>query len=104
MAAPQVGAFDGLLLVLIVSALAVDVLALAALGENLILLVNLAGAGYLHARFLRGSAALAALERWQMAYLPAHSAWAAVVAGCHRASRHAARRRARRRSNGRSMP
>ena len=88
--------FDGLQLLLVVSALAVDGVALAAiaarisefgftpnrvaaLGLNLILLVNLAGAAWLYARFLRHRGSFAALERWQVAYLPVYSAWAALV-------------------------
>jgi hypothetical protein len=90
------GFFDGLQLLLVASALAVDAVALAAiaarisefgltpnrvaaLGENLILLVNLAGSAWLYARFLRDRGAFAALERWQIAYLPVHSVWAALV-------------------------
>jgi hypothetical protein len=88
--------FDRLQLLLVVSALVVDAVALAAiaarisefgftpnrtaaLGENLILLVNLTGSAGLYARFLRGRGAFAALERWQMDYLPAYSLWAAIV-------------------------
>jgi hypothetical protein len=88
--------FDALQLVLIVSALAVDAVALAAiasrisefgftpnrvaaLGENLILLVSLAGSAWLHAGFLRGRKPFRALEAWQTAYLPVYSAWAALV-------------------------
>ncbi len=88
--------FDGLQLLLVVSALVVDGVALAAiaarisefgftpnrvaaLGENLILFVNLAGSAWLYARFLRHRGAFAALERWQVAYLPAYSLWAALV-------------------------
>lgn len=88
--------FDGLQLLLVVSALVVDGVALAAiaarisefgftpnrvaaLGENLILLVNLAGSAWLYARFLRRQGSFAALERWQLAYLPVYSAWAALV-------------------------
>ena len=88
--------FDRLQLLLIASALVVDVAALvsitarisefgftpnrvAALGENLILLVNLAGSAWLYARFLRGRGSFAALERWQIAYLPVYSVWAALV-------------------------
>jgi hypothetical protein len=88
--------FDRLQLVLIVSALLVDALALlaiaarisefgftpnrvAALGENIILLVNLAWSAVVYVRFLTGRAPFAALERWQTAYLPVYSAWAAVV-------------------------
>jgi hypothetical protein len=88
--------FDGLQLLLIVSALAVDGVALAAigarisefgftpnrvaaLGENLILLVNLAWSAWLYTRFLRRRGSFAALEQWQMAYLPVYSVWAALV-------------------------
>ena len=89
-------AFDALQQILVVAALVVDVVALAAiatrisefgwsanklaaLGENLILLVNLAGSAWLNARFLRGAGAFGALERWQTAYLPVYSVWAAIV-------------------------
>jgi hypothetical protein len=89
--------FDWPQLALVVSALAVDALALAAiggrisefgftpnrvaaLGENLVLLANLAWSARLYARFLRGTrGALADLERWQTSYLPVYSLWAAVV-------------------------
>jgi hypothetical protein len=88
--------FDGLQLLLVVSALVVDVVALAAiagrisefgftpnrvaaLGENLILLVNLAWTAWLYFRFLRHRGSFAALERWQIAYLPVYSVWAALV-------------------------
>jgi hypothetical protein len=88
--------FDGLQLLLVVSALVVDALALAAiaarisefgftpnrvaaLGENFILLINLTWSAWLYARFLLGSGSFTALEQWQMAYLPVYSIWAAVV-------------------------
>ena len=88
--------FDGLQLLLVVSALVVDAVALwaiaarisefgftpnrvAALGENLILLVNLAWSAWLYASLLRHRGSFAALERWQVAYLPVYSAWAALV-------------------------
>jgi hypothetical protein len=88
--------FDGLQLLLVVSALVVDGVALAAiaarisefgftpnrvaaLGENLILLVNLAWTAWLYASFVRRRASFAALERWQIAYLPVYSVWAALV-------------------------
>ena len=88
--------FDGMQLLLVASALVVDAVALAAiaarisefgftpnrvaaLGENLILLVNLAGSAWLYARFLRRHGSFAALERWQVGYLPVYSAWAAAV-------------------------
>jgi hypothetical protein len=88
--------FDGLQLLLIMSALVVDTVALAAiasrisefgftpnrvaaLGENLILLVNLAGSAWLYASFLRGRGPFRALEAWQIAYLPVYATWAAIV-------------------------
>jgi hypothetical protein len=88
--------FDGLQLLLVVSALVVDGVALAAiaarisefgftpnrvaaLGENLILLVNLAWTAWLYASFLRHRGSFAVLERWQIAYLPVYSVWAALV-------------------------
>jgi hypothetical protein len=88
--------FDGLQLVLVVSALVVDGVALAAiatrisefgftpnrvaaLGENLILLVNLAWSAWLYARFLRRRGSFSVLDRWQTGYLPVYSVWAACV-------------------------
>jgi hypothetical protein len=88
--------FDRLQLLLIASALVVDAVALAAiasrisefgftpnriaaLGENLILLVNLAGSAWLSAAFLRGHKPFRALEAWQTAYLPVYAIWAAIV-------------------------
>jgi hypothetical protein len=88
--------FDGLQLLLVVSALVADGVALAAiaarisefgftpnrvaaLGENLILLVNLAWSAWLYACFLRHRGSFAVLERWQIAYLPVYSVWAALV-------------------------
>ena len=89
-------AFDLLLVLLLVSALVADAFALAAigarisefgftpnrvaaLGENVILLVNLGWSTVLYVRFLRGRGSFAGLERWQTAYLPAYSLWAAIV-------------------------
>jgi hypothetical protein len=88
--------FDGLQLLLVVSALVVDGVALAAiaarisefgftpnrvaaLGENFILLVDLAWTAWLYARFARRRASFAMLERWQIAYLPIYAVWAAIV-------------------------
>ena len=90
------GFFDGLQLLLVASALVVDGVALAAiaarisefgftpnrvaaLGENLIMLVNLAWSAWLYARFLRHRGSFADLERWQVTYLPVYFAWAALV-------------------------
>jgi hypothetical protein len=88
--------FDGLQLLLVLSALAVDAVALAAiagrisgfgftpnrvaaLGENLILLVNLGWTAWLYARFVQRRSSFARLERWQIAYLPVYAVWAAIV-------------------------
>ncbi len=90
------GAFDAVQVVLVVSALLADAVALwaiagritqfgltpnrvAGLGVNVILLVNLAWSAVLYVRFLRGRGAFAELERWQTGYLPVYAAWAAVV-------------------------
>jgi hypothetical protein len=51
----------------------------AALGLNLVLLVNLAGAAWLSVRFLRGRIAFHRLERWQTSYLPIFALWTATV-------------------------
>jgi hypothetical protein len=90
------GAFDVLQVVLVISALLADAVALwaiaarisdfgfspnrvAALGENVILLVNLSWAAVLYIRFLRRRGSFAALERWQTDYVPVFAAWAAIV-------------------------
>jgi hypothetical protein len=51
----------------------------AALGLNLVLLVNLAGAAWLAVRFIRRRTTLHRLERWQTTYLPMFALWAATV-------------------------
>jgi len=51
----------------------------AALGENVILLVNLAWSAVLYIRFLRGRGSFSGLEKWQTSYLWVHAAWAAIV-------------------------
>lgn len=88
--------FDWLQLVLVLSALAVDVLMLAAmlmriaefgyspnkvaaLGMNLVLLVNLAWSAWLIVGFLRRRRPFGEVERWQTRYLPVYGVWAAVV-------------------------
>ena len=90
------GIFDVVQVVLLISALLADALALgnitariteygftpnrtAVLGMNLILLVNLAWSAMLYVRFLRNRDSLAALERWQTRYLPVYAIWAAIV-------------------------
>jgi hypothetical protein len=90
------GWMDRIQLVAVVSALVLDVMVLgamiarigdlgftpnrtAALGLNLVLLVNLAGAAWLTARFLTRRSTLHRLERWQTTYLPVFALWAATV-------------------------
>jgi hypothetical protein len=51
----------------------------AALGENVILLVNLAWSAVVYIRFLRGRGSFSSLERWQTDYVPVYAAWAAIV-------------------------
>lgn len=91
------GAFDRLQLVLLGSALLVDLLVLvamvgrlsawgpspnkiAALGLNVVLLVNLAWSARLEVDILRGRRPFDALARWHTGYLPVYAGWAAVVA------------------------
>ena len=90
------GAFDVMQVVLVISALLANAFALwaiaariseygftpnrvAALGENVILLVNLTWSAVLYIRFLRRRGTFASLERWQTDYLPVHAAWASIV-------------------------
>ena len=87
---------DGVQLVAVVCALVLDLMVLgsmivrigdlgftpnrtAALGLNLVLLVNLAVAALLSIRFLGRRSTLHRLERWQTSYLPVFAAWAAAV-------------------------
>jgi hypothetical protein len=51
----------------------------AALGLNLVLLVNLAGTAWLSVRFLTGRTPFHRVERWQTRYLPVFAVWAATV-------------------------
>jgi len=90
------GLFDWIQLTLVGCALLVDLVALwaiadritgfgftpnrlAALGMNLVLLVNLAGSAVLYARFLRQREPFARLWNWQLEYLVVIAGWAAVV-------------------------
>jgi hypothetical protein len=90
------GWMDRVQLVAVVSALALDLMVLgamiarigdlgftpnraAALGLNVVLLVNLVGAAWLAVRFIRRRATLHRLERWQTSYLPVFALWAATV-------------------------
>jgi hypothetical protein len=87
---------DGVQLVLVVSALVIDVMALAAilsrisefgftpnrtagLGLNVVLLANLVWSAWLLGGFIRGGRPFADLERWQTRYIPVYAVWAAVV-------------------------
>ncbi len=89
-------AFDVLQIVLVVSALLADAVALAAiaarigefglspnrvaaLGENIVLLTNLAVSAVLYLRFMLGRGTFRALERWQTGFLPVYGIWAALV-------------------------
>jgi hypothetical protein len=90
------GLMDRVQLLAITSALVLDVMVLgtmvarigdlgitpnraAVLGLNLVLLVNLAGAGWLSIGFLRGRVPFLRLERWQTSYLPVFALWSATV-------------------------
>ena len=90
------GLFDKLQLALVVSALIIDVLVLveitgriseygttpnkaAALGENVILLANLAWTAWLLLSFIRRRTPFLAIERWQTGYLPVYAVWAWIV-------------------------
>jgi hypothetical protein len=87
---------DRVQLVAVVSALALDLMVLgamvarigdlgftpnrtAAVGLNVVLLVNLAGAAWLAGRFLLGRTRFHRLERWQTSYLVVFALWAATV-------------------------
>jgi hypothetical protein len=87
---------DWIQLVAVAGALALDVMVLgsmvarigdlgfspnrtAALGLNVVLLVNLCGAAWLSARFVTRRSTLHRLEQWQMRYLPVFALWAAAV-------------------------
>jgi len=88
--------FDVMQVVLVVSALLANAVALwaiaaritefgfspnrvAGLGVNVLLLVNLAWSAVLYIRFLRGRGSFTRLERWQTDYLPVYAGWAAIV-------------------------
>jgi hypothetical protein len=90
------GWMDRIQLVAVVSALVLDVMVLgamvarigelgftpnraAALGLNIVLLVNLAGAAWLSARFIIGRGIFHRLESWQTTYLPVFALWTAAV-------------------------
>lgn len=96
--APQAkpGVFDILQVILLSSALLADAVALwaivsrisefgftpnrvAALGVNVILLVNLVWSAVLYVRFLRSQTNFLQLERWQTNYLLVYAIWSAAV-------------------------
>src|SRR6476659_8758288 len=87
---------DWIQLVAVVSALVLDVIVpgamiarigelgfspnrTAALGLNVVLLVNLAGAAFLSARFVTRRSTLHRLERWQTSYLPVFALWGTTI-------------------------
>jgi hypothetical protein len=90
------GFFDVMQVVLVVSALLADMVALwaisarisefgytpnrvAGLGVNVILLVNLTWSAVLYIRFMRGRGPFTDLERWQTNYMPVYAVWGAIV-------------------------
>jgi hypothetical protein len=92
----QPGLFDSMQFALVLSALIIDVMVLlaitgritewgfspnktAALGENVILLTNLAWSAWLFLGFLRGRMPFARLEHWQTRYLIVYAVWAWTV-------------------------
>jgi hypothetical protein len=94
--AAEPGLFDRLQLALVVSALIIDVMVLlaitgritewgfspnktAALGENVILLTNLAWSAWLFLGFVRDRIPFARMERWQTRYLTVYAVWAWTV-------------------------
>jgi hypothetical protein len=90
------GVFDWMQLALVVSALLIDLMVLiaitgritewgftpnksAALGENLVLFVNLAWTAWLYVSVIKGRKRFSSLERWQTDYVPVYAAWAWIV-------------------------
>ncbi|MEL7833189.1 hypothetical protein [Fodinibius sp. Rm-B-1B1-1] len=90
------GVFDVVQIVLVISALTADVVALwaiaeritelgftpnrvVALGLNVILLVNLVWSARLYIRFLQGKGSFSDIEKWQTDYLLVYAVWAAIV-------------------------
>jgi hypothetical protein len=90
------GLMDRIQLLAVASALVLDVMVLgamvarigdlgftpnraAALGLNIVLLVNLAGTAWLSLRFLTARTTFHRLERWQTSYLPVFALWIAAV-------------------------
>jgi len=92
----QPNVMDAVQLLLVVSMLVLDLVALsaiasrisefgfspnktAALGLNIILAINLAWSGWLALGFLRRRKPFAVIEHWQTAYIPVYGLWAAIV-------------------------
>lgn len=92
---PQI--FDWISLLLIIVALVIDVVALsaivfrlssfgvspnklAALGENVLVFINLFGLALLFVQFFRGKVSFALLEKWQTGLLPFYALWLGFVA------------------------
>jgi len=88
--------WDGIVLALVVLAFAANAIAFsgiigrlvtygfspnkaAALGENILLMLNLAMLGVGYVRFVSGRTTYQSVIEWQMRYLPIHAAWAAFV-------------------------
>jgi hypothetical protein len=95
-ASKPAGVLDAIRLVAVGAALLLDLLVLgsmlariaefgftpnrvAALGLNVILVVNLAGTAWLLARMFARKVTVDALERWQTGYLPVFGVWAGLV-------------------------
>ncbi len=89
--------WDGIVLALVVLAFAANAIAFsgiivrlstygfspnksAALGENILLMINLGVLAVGYYRFLTGRVSYQTVIDWQMRYLPIHSGWATVVA------------------------
>ena len=96
LASERAGLMDGVQLVAVVGALVLDVMVLgsmlarigdlgftpnrvAALGLNIVLLVDLVWAAWLSTRLLAGRTTVHRLSHWQTTYLPVFGAWAAAV-------------------------
>jgi hypothetical protein len=92
----KAGAMDVIRLVAVVAAIVLDILVLvsmfarigdlgftanraAALGLNILLLVNLSGTAWLILRHVTGRVTPVRLERWQTGYLPVFAAWVVLV-------------------------
>lgn len=92
----RIGAMDVIRLVAVVAAVALDILVLvsmfsrigeygftanrvAALGINILLLLNLVVTAWLIVRLVAGRSTAVRLERWQTGYLPVFAAWVVLV-------------------------